>query len=466
MMHVVAFAVGCFLLLQTAVARAETWVLQGTLLTPDSVIENGRVVVEDQKIVDVGRGAALPSAARIIPVNGIVLPAFIDLHNHLVWNVFPRWRPARKFSNRYEWQDIPEYSRVLSTPQGRMIADGLGCKANLFAEVKAIAGGTASLVGSFGRPGAADGNKCDEGLARNLDFRPGFPPYPPGPEDCAKAGDPSGFPPGSLGVVVNEVFPLEAAHERFTYYKCEIKNGRLRSVVMHLAEGSSSDSAAHREFRMLKGQKLLSEGLIIIHGAALTLPDFQEMRANDVGLIWSPRSNEELYGGTANIPAAMHAGVTIALAPDWSPTGSAGMLQELNYAATRYSFVKPEQLVAMATSIPAQLARVDDKIGKLEKGLYADLLVVRPRGGSPYAAVVTATPADIQLVMIGGQPVYGDYDLMAKLVPSAGLVQMTVCGASKGVNFNGIAESWTDTREKLNAALQRYGSALSTIECD
>lgn len=461
-MRFLVFLASCSLLLQSGTVEAETWALRGTLLTPDAVIEDGTVVVQDQIIGEVGKTVSVPGDAKLIPVNGIVLPAFIDLHNHLTWNVFPRWRPARSFGNRYEWQDLPEYDRVLRTPQSRIVADGLGCHADLFAEVKALAGGAASVVGSFGRASAPDGNKCIEGLVRNLDLRPSFPPYPAGPTACQ--GDASGFPVSALGVVVNEIFPLEVPPDRFSFYLCELKNGRLRSVLIHLAEGR--DSSAHREFRMLRAQNVLVEGLVIIHGAALTLPDFQEMQAKKVGLIWSPRSNDELYGGTANIPAATQAGVTIAIAPDWSPTGSAGMLQELNYAATRYPYVKADQLVAMGTSIPAKLARVDDRIGRLAKGLYADLLVIKPRGTSPYEAVVTATAAAVQLVMVGGEPIYGDYDVLEKIVPAANLVQLTVCGVSKGVNFKNISESWDDIRTKLEAALRQYGSTLSSIECD
>ncbi len=57
------------------------------------------------------------------------------------------------------------------------------------------------------------------------------------------------------------------------------------------------------------------------------------MAAHGVNLIWSPRSNLELYGSTADVAAAKAAHVKIALAPDWSPTGSDGLLAELNYAA-------------------------------------------------------------------------------------------------------------------------------------
>src|SRR4051794_36872300 len=105
----IAPGVGCVLLLQMIVAHAETWALRGTLLTPDSTVENGLLVIDDEKIGYAGKDTTLPYDAKTIPVSGIVLPGFIDLHNHLTWNVFPRWRPARKFSNRYEWQELPEY---------------------------------------------------------------------------------------------------------------------------------------------------------------------------------------------------------------------------------------------------------------------------------------------------------------------------------------------------------------------
>lgn len=48
--------------------------------------------------------------------------------------------------------------------------------------------------------------------------------------------------------------------------------------------------------------------------------------------MWSPHSNFELYGVTADVGAAYCEGVTLALAPDWSPTGSDNMLDEIKYA--------------------------------------------------------------------------------------------------------------------------------------
>jgi len=442
-------------------ANADSWIIKGTIVTPDTVISSGSVVVTDQKISDVGTSVATPPGAREIPITGIVLPGFINLHDHLVWNMLPRWSPARKFSNRYEWQDFPDYDRLMRTPQGKMMTDGLGCEADIFAEVKALIGGATSVVGSDGRS-----KPCTQGLARNLDLTPDFPPFPPDPQPCP--GDSSAFPPDAANVVAYEIFPLELPDDKITYYQCELKSGRLRSLIIHLSEGASTDSSAHREFRMLKQRKILGQNILIVHGSALAYADFMDMASNGMGLVWSPRSNEELYGSTTNIAAAIDAKVPIAVAPDWSPTGSAGMLQELNFINTNFTYFKSDVLVQKATSIPAQLARLDGRIGTIAKDKYADLVILRPRPNTvtPYDSIVISTAADVELVMVGGMPMYGDFDTMKQIVPPGTLYPLTVCGTQKGINLQGFSEGWPDVLKKLDAELERYGIQTASFECD
>jgi len=416
------------------------------------------VIVGGDKIAAVAKDAQPPQGAPHIKVDGIILPGFIDLHNHLTWNVFPRWRPTQKFSSRYEWQATPEYDQALRIPQGRMMANGLGCKANLFAEVKALAGGATSIAGSL--IGQMDPERtCVVGLVRNLDHSSGFAKAPSQPA-CA------GEAPTIPAAVANEVFPMEAKFERLNWLRCELQQGTLRGLLVHLAEGKPNDATARREFRMLQGQGLLQPGLVIIHGTALTVEDFVAMRDKS-GLVWSPRSNDELYGGGPNIGAALAVGVNVAIAPDWSPTGSAGMIPEINYAAARHYAVRPKQYVAMASSAPAQMVRLDDRIGTLAPGKIADLLVIRSRGGAPYETVVTATPADILLVAVDGTPLYGDPVIMSALLPGKKLEELTVCGEKKMLFLESALPdgSWDAVRGQLEAELKRYGSSLGPIEC-
>jgi hypothetical protein len=415
----------------------------------------------------------MPAVSPAIKVPGIILPGFIDLHNHLTWNVLPRWLPGRKFANRYEWQDTAEYDRMLVAPHN-LVLTGAACESQIYAEIKAIIGGATSVVGSLlptnERPENAD---CALGLARNLDTASGLPFTAPAKDDpCERA---AGTYQPLLDVVDNEVFPLELPHARMDFLVCELGTGTLRSLIIHLSEGAANDSSAHREFTMLSKAGLLAPGLVIVHGTALRDQDFMDMKGK-AGLVWSPRSNDELYGSTTNIAAARQASVPVAIAPDWSPSGSAGMLQEIGYAARRYAWLDADELLAMATSVPAKIARLDEYIGALAPKKRADFLIVSatidPKKPKPLDTVVKATPADIILVVVGGQAVYGDPDLLTQFLPNGAKFEtMTVCGAQKAVYLgqSGAAargQSLSDIKNALNAVLARGSSGLPDIECD
>ncbi len=128
-----------------------------------------------------------------------------------------------------------------------------------------------------------------------------------------------------------EVFPFELADG--ASIPSALQNGQLTAFIVHLAEGKPLDASSAREFNMFKKQGFLRKGVTIIHGVALSKREFKDMAGQGVGLVWSPRSNVELYGFTTDVLAAKNEKVTIALAPDWSPSGSNGMLEEMKYAA-------------------------------------------------------------------------------------------------------------------------------------
>ena len=454
-----------------AEAEANDWTISGTILTPDKVISDGAIAISGQTITVVGAGSSsLPPGSSAVKTTGIILPGFIDLHNHLTWNILPRWLPSRKFANRYEWQDTPEYDRLLVAPHS-MALNVAACEAEIYAEIKALIGGATSVVGSLLPSVDHPENKaCSAGLVRNLDVSSDLPFTPPVAGDPCEPADASKFQQ-LLDVVDNEVFPMEVQHDRLDFIRCVLKSGVLRSLVVHLSEGAPTDASANREFSMLDKAGLLMPGLVIIHGTALRAQDFNRMHETQVGLVWSPRSNDELYGATSNIAAAQQASVPIAIAPDWSPSGSAGMLQELSYVGRRYKFLTAQQVIPMATTIPAKISRLDQYVGSLAPGMLADVVVIRGSGANPYQAVLQATPADILLVVVGGQPLYGDPDLLTQLLPGTSLEPITVCGANKLIYLGQSAagargESFADIRNKLDAALEKSGSHLASIDCD
>ncbi len=146
------------------------------------------------------------------------------------------------------------------------------------------------------------------------------------------------------------------------------------------------------------------------------------------------------------------------------------MLQEIGYAARHYG-LGSDKLIEMATSKAAGIARLDD-IGTLAPNNRADIVVINnvtsvndPNVKTPLDLVVRATPADIALVVVGGEALYGDHDILAQFLPAgAKTSQLTVCGAQKDSSARG--KRLSDIQDVLKAALAKAGASLPDIECD
>jgi 5-methylthioadenosine/S-adenosylhomocysteine deaminase len=443
-------------------AQEQPIALTGTIVTPDEVIPNGTVLIEHGRIRDFGSHVAVPSGAITFETHGIIAPGLIDLHNHLTWNVFPRWKPNQEFSSRYEWQAKPIYNTLMTAPHRALVDEGLECDAERYAEVKAITEGETSVVGS------GPTHDCNRGLARNLDDDP----------ELGAANPPK---------IIYNVFPLQMTDADLAAAKQTL--AAHGALLIHIAEGAPNDASAAREFVQLKGRGLLVPGVSLIHGVALKPENFAEMHAAGVGFVWSPHSNIELYGGTANIAAALQNSVVTALAPDWSPTGSDGLLGELQYAAAWNAgqtappqlppaappqpLLTDHQLVDMATVNPAALVHLDHQVGRIEKNYVADILVLRPAAhqphDNPWWTLDHASPEDVELVLIGGEPVYGDPAPMQQLLPGAPLESLTICDAPKRISFASEPQpqpAFAATEARLRTALQEWGQTLAPLaEC-
>src|SRR5580704_11387411 len=157
---------------------------------------------------------------------------------------------------------------------------------------------------------------------------------------------------------------------------------------------------------MLDARGLLTADTALIHSVGLSPSQLSRVHRAGASIVWSPRSNFELYGSTANVDAAFRGGVTISLAPDWAPSGSDNMFDEIKYAGDVSrerldGLFSNRQLVEMASSIPARVARIDDKVGTIAPGMLADFFLVHAGepgvSGDPFDAIVAGTLTNIDL---------------------------------------------------------------------
>lgn len=437
--------------------------LIGTVVKEATTME-GAVLVEGQQITCVDTVATCSAmagakGATIIDTKGIISPGLIDTHNHILFDIFDDddWKPAQLYQNHTEWPEEARYQAMLdtkqclvndsqgkpawcaSTPYGTP-AGSLRCEVDKWGELKGLVAGTTSIVGLPGTSAA-----CFGSLARSIDV--------------------SQNALGTDHVQTSALFPPSGPDGVCTNYT----DGDTLAFIAHAGEGVDAFSLG--QFDKLRTMTT-TEGCLyapqtaITHGTAFTATEFAIMAQNGMKLVWSPRSNISLYGQTTNIPAALDAGLTISVAPDWSMGGSQNMLDELRFAdnwddKNWNNRLSPKDIVTMATLNPAKVLALDTRIGKLAPGYLADIAVFTGDRTKPYDAIVGARPKNVRLVMIGGTVLYGDKVLEAAAPVSPPCETVDICTVSK---FLCVATS--DTTNKLNQTYAEIKSKLSQALTD
>jgi cytosine/adenosine deaminase-related metal-dependent hydrolase len=422
---------------------AETRVLlKGTIVGPAGPFA-GEVLVEGNLLTCVSPScSAMPGAAgaTVITTNGIILPGLIDAHNHGLFDVFDEsdWSPAQLYTNHNQWTAESRYQEMVDAKQylnseGTSPVD-YGCEMDKYAEIKALIAGTTSYLLA---PGLT--RSCFASLIRTIDT-----------------------PQNDLGADRIQTSISVPSNTTAQSVCNNFASGATTAYVVHVAEGV--DQTARNEFATLAGRAggcLISPHTTIVHGTALGTSEFATMAGAGMKLVWSPRSNMFLYGGTTRIDVALQAGVsTIALAPDWSLGGSVNLLDELRFAdeVDRDLFgdvLTPERLFRMVTIDAARALAVDTVLGSLEVGKRADLMVIDGYGPAPYDALMLATPVSVRLAVVDGRALYGDIALLTAGPAVPGCETIPVCGSDK---FVCAAES--STLNKLN---QTYAEIATTL---
>jgi hypothetical protein len=385
--------------------------LRGTLLEPH--VTRRRAVLDIDEAGNI-RCAACdcgdPGEALVIDCPGLVIaPGLINLHDHLGYAGTPPLQHAGDlYQHRSDW-------RLGENGHDALPFVGRASTAQVLAqELRMVMGGATSTVGAGGR----------RGLLRNLDV----------------AGLSERLLPGMIRA---ETFPLDDASRAENAAACEFGPNpdtahvgqRAQAYVAHLGEGT--DERAEHELRCALGSlDLLRQNSAVVHAMALSRSDAQELARRGASVVWSPRSNLDLYGSTAPVGLLSSLGVRIALGTDWLASGSMNLLRELS-CARRYNsqvlggFFDSAQLLRMVTDDAAWALGLEQRLGELRPGLVGDIAVFSEPEGEPRAAVVEATTDDVRLVLRQGAPLYGDAEVVAAFAGKDACEELLVCGRAR-----------------------------------
>lgn len=434
--------------------------LHGVVVTPDQVLCDADVVYSTSTglIECVGDCADEPAAsgARVVCVGGAIYPGLISDHDHMQYNHLPPWQHDKLYLHRSVWRGDAAYKAF--TKAHSDICGGSPCNATTncntmrWGEARAVIGGTTSAVGTTG-------TSCVEGLVRDLDLH-----------DLSKA-----TLNGTSVYVDAETDPLDYKSDATGLQKLlgNYDTGTVGAIISHVGEGI--DQAARDEFEDYDGLGLLLPRGAIVHGTAFSATQLGRMVLAGTSLVWSPRSNIDLYGDTSPVLAAHALGMRVALAPDWTPSGGMNQLDELRcvdhlnsvYYDKRFS---DRELVRMVTLDAARAAALGSQLGSLEPGKLADLMVLAGARSRPYRALIEGRPEQVELVVRGGWAIYGAPELVAELAQSPNLCEPVpartpsdtagdVCGQQRSICLKSMTGNSNDTLAQVKAALE---SSLSS----
>lgn len=362
--------IGRVALNQEAVVEREIYIANGVI---SEIAEVGKITKEKTK------------AARLTCKNSFFSPGLVNAHEHTGFSyLFPVEDMKHDYQHRLEWRKGGE-REFKKQPESTKDISTL-----VWIELRHLLSGTTTVAGSGGV----------DGIVRNVSSRNEI-----GNELVDLKTDP--FSKGAidnLKDVCSGSVPITAKVE-LDHYQSQ--------AVPHVGEGVNCLAEKELEVYLDYVSKNPHRQFSLIHGVNLQEKHLKQLKENGVSVIWSPRSNVALYGKSLDPIPLIDNSIRVSLGTDWSPSGSFNLFEEMRCAKT-YSAVKSSRPVedkdlwVMSTVNSAHALGLVDKVGVIDVGNYADIIVVSDLDNKGLDNFSRKKPDDVLAVFVGGELIAGE----------------------------------------------------------
>lgn len=420
----------------------------GTFLTMDDrapLWEDGAIAIHGGEILAVGAAdgvtARFTGVQEIDASNCLVLPGLINTHTHLAMTLL------RGRADDVTLQGFLE--RVVRWESELLTPGNVAAAVRLAAAESLKAGVTSALDMYWFHEAAQD-------AAREAGWRlltgPTFMDVPEPPDGmgfeeriawarkaleayrASEENPPQDPQPGSRNQLA--LRPTLFAHSAYTLSPAQLTQvfalGREFGALLHIHAAENATEVAtvevkygKRPVELLDSLGLLGPDVLLAHAVDLTGPEIAALARTGTSVAHCPVSNLKLGCGIAPVPRLLSAGVTVGLGTDGAvSSNSLDVLDVVRQAALVHkaggdpTLVGAEQAVRMATIEGARALGLGDRLGSLEYGKRADLIVVSLDGPhvrplhDPWSTLAYAARAsDVRDTVVDGRVLMREREL-------------------------------------------------------
>ena len=406
-------------------AIANGWIL--CLDKEFSEYRHGLVLIRNNKIEYVGEESDAPTYRAINKVDcqgGLVLPCFINGHSHAAMSLFRGMgndKPLDTWLRDYMWPAEAKFANPDNVYLGSMVSaiemvrSGTGAFSDMYffqeetfracedLGIRLIMGEGILDFPTPNKKNPTEGIEYTETLYKKYKDKPlvsftipAHSPYTCSPEVLAGIGE------------LSKKLKIPAS--------------------IHLAEtewetGEMMKRYGKSSAQLLRDVGFFDFGAVAYHCNHLSAEDIRILKEYNVGVVSNPRSNMKLGSGICPVPGLLEEGIKIGVGTDGAASNNnqavlldmqlLARLQKMH--ALDPTVINAREAVKMASLNNAEIYGLDNRIGSIETGKLADLIVIDTDQAhwqplhDPYSGLVYAMqPDDVVTTIINGKIIMQD----------------------------------------------------------
>lgn len=383
------------------------------------VIKNGNIYIENEKIKKITSDKTdFSYDKKIDGKNHLAMPGFVNAHTHVGMSLF------RNFSDDVEL--MTWLNEKIWPLEDKLIEEDVYW-ASLLSHAEMIMTGTTSFADMYYFEDqtikALEKSKMRAQISRGLTLEDKNYKKIEENIDLFKKYE------NSQNGRINIAFGPHAIYTTDKNYLKEINKYAKKykmPIHIHLSETKTENTDCMKRFNQSPTEVFEECGIfenktIAAHGVYLSDKDLDILSKYDVSVVHNPSSNLKLSSGFLDCTRVINKKINLAMGTDSSASNNnLSMIKEISLTSLVSKYNNPQNLKAydvlkMATINGAKALGLDDKIGTLEEGKLADIILIdlNNPNHTPQNNLISSLPystfdKDVSYVIINGDLVYDD----------------------------------------------------------